>query len=139
MLLATHIFLADFTITLCLPPSLHHKHGCGIIRQLGYTCFPKAFSVESKNYSFRGSFLIVFVDLSFRSRFETFVFIWNLCVVAVYIFGIMEYFWPCPWDVEVPGPEIECVSQQRQCHILNLLAYQGTPMLILYKKVCRDV
>ena len=41
-------------------------------------------------------------------------------------------FWPCPWHVEVPGPEIELPSQQWpepqqwQHQIPNPLCYEGT-------------
>lgn len=45
--------------------------------------------------------------------------------------------WPCPWQVEVPGPRIEPTSQQWplvlqwQCQILSPLCHKGTTELFL--------
>ena len=38
-----------------------------------------------------------------------------------------EFFWPCPWHVEVLGPGTEPAPQQWQHQTLNPLSQQGTP------------
>ena len=45
-----------------------------------------------------------------------YLFLWNK-----YFFGFFVcLFLPCPWHIEVPGPEIEPAPQQWQRQILNL-------------------
>lgn len=53
-------------------PNPHHEHIHGIIYiwLIGHTLFSKVFSLKNNNCLFRGFFLVILIDLSFRSKLK---------------------------------------------------------------------
>ena len=58
-----------------------------------------------------------------------------LVVVALYSFFVCVCVCVCavPWHAEVPRPEVEPTSSEKQCQVLNLLSHNmGTSTIVVF-------